>query len=155
MKRLALLMALLSSFNLFADVTCFAKRQELKINNAQVLLWKSSTKNQYHNRGHVTGTLLYTYPDKNGHDHFQVQIGENNKDTIEVIYNQSFGPIPPLANGASFEACGDYITSNADTPKYPSSPDGAILHWVHKSSNEKSHDSGFLIINGTVYGLKN
>lgn len=144
----------ISSSEFPSEMTCFTNKQVLEINNSEVLNWKSKTQNQYQNRGHIKGVLLYTYPDKNGHDHYQVQIGDNNSDTIEVIYNQSFGAIPEVSNGATFEACGDYITSNRETQRYPASPDGAILHWVHKSLKEKSHDSGFLIINGIVYGLK-
>lgn len=157
MKKIATIALLIFSFNLFASSekpACLSKGKEIKINNEEVLNWKANTKNQFHSRGHVEGTLLYNYPDRSGHYHYQVQIGENNKDTIEIIYNKSFGKISQPALGSRFEACGDYITSNAPGGGYPASPDGAIIHWVHKS-NSKSHDSGYVVINGVVYGLKN
>ena len=52
----------------------------------------------------------------------------------------------------SIEACGDYITSTAQSGPYPPSPDGAILHWVHMNPAGRGHDAGFLAINGTLYG---
>src|SRR5262249_50020209 len=47
----------------------------LEVNNEQVLQWKTSTDNQYHDRGHVQGKIVRVYPDKNGHEHFAIQIG--------------------------------------------------------------------------------
>lgn len=153
-RSIALLTIIISN-NLLAGVpvpTCFAGKQELKIDNETVLNWKSNTRNQYRNRAYVRGHLLYIYPDQNGHYHYQVQIGANNKDTIEIIYNKGFGTIPKNILGATFLACGDYITSNAPTEKYPASPDGAIIHWVHRSQNTSKHDSGFVVINNITYG---
>jgi hypothetical protein len=57
-----------------------------------------------------------------------------------------------VSAGAQIEACGDYITSNAPSGHFPASPDGAIVHWVHQSPNPKSHDSGFIVVNGVVCG---
>jgi hypothetical protein len=156
MKKIATIALFLLSLNLLAADTvpdCLSHGQVISIDNAKVLNWKSNTKNQYHDRGHVIGNLLYIYPDHSGHYHFQVQIGENNKDTIEVIYNENFGKIQKPELGSRFEACGDYITSNAPGAGQPASPDGAIIHWVHKSPNTKSHDSGYVVINGVLYGL--
>ena len=124
----------------------------LGMNNNAVLGWKTSTKNQYHSRGHVQGTLVKVYPDHSGHHHYEVQIGANRNDTIEVIYNEQFGAVPQINPGTQMEACGDYITSNAPTGQYPASPDGAIIHWVHQSPNPRSHDSGYIVANGVVYG---
>lgn len=157
MKNFVVFFSLILSFSLFAaspDVACLNKGKELKIDNATVLDWKYKSANQYHDRGHIAGTLLYVYPDQNGHHHYQVQIGNNNKDTIEVIYNKGFGDIPQIRLGSPFEACGDYITSNAPGGGYDASPDGAIIHWVHRSKNTKTHDAGFLVINGVIYGMK-
>ena len=157
MKNFVMLFSLVVSFNLLAaspSVTCLTKGQEVKVDNASVLNWKYNSANQYHDRGHILGTLIYNYPDLNGHHHYQVQIGNNNKDTIEVIYNKGFGDIPQVAPGSGFEACGDYITSNARGGGHDASPDGAIIHWVHMSKNTKAHDSGFLVINGILYGMK-
>jgi hypothetical protein len=128
---------------------CMDHGQILPLNNAQVLSWKSTTANQFLARGHISGTLGKIYPDHSGHNHFQVIIGSNPNDTIEVIYNQSFGALAPLNPGSVIEACGDYITSNAAS-KYPASPDGAILHWVHKGTG--SHDGGYVDIDGDLDG---
>ena len=149
--------ALLATFLTFGiaqaeQVECLSGGQSLGVNNNSVLNWKVSTNNQYRNRAHIVGTLLKQYPDKNGHDHFEIQIGAQAQQTIEVIYNEDFGTIPQVQPGAKFEACGDYITSNAQSGAYPASPDGAIVHWVHLSPELGRHDSGFLIINGELYG---
>ena len=143
---------LVSASSYAQQVNCLAGGQALNVNNANVLQWKSSTHNQYRNRAHINGTLIKSYPDHSGHDHFEVQIGDQSKDTVEVIYNEEFGAIPDIPQGATFEACGDYITANSQAGGYPPSPDGAIVHWVHQSPNPGRHDSGFLIINGQLYG---
>ncbi len=130
---------------------CLAGGQTLSENDAQVINWKTTTKNQYLGRAHIVGTLVQQYPDHSGHHHFEVKIGSNTSDTIEVIYNEAFGAIPQMQAGSQIEACGDYITSNQPTGSYPASPDGAIIHWVHKAPNSR-HESGFLIIDGVVCG---
>lgn len=130
---------------------CMAGGQTLAVNNAQVIDWKNTSQNQFHSRGHIQGQLMKVYADKTGHHHFEVLIGANATDTIEVIYNESFGAIPTIAPGVEVEACGDYITSNSPAGGYSASPDGAILHWVHGSTSA-SHDSGYVAIDGTVYG---
>ncbi len=128
-----------------------APNQVLDVNNAQVLSWKTSTKNEYKSRGHVKGQLLQVYSDATSHHHWQVQIGPNETDTIEVIYNEDFGGVPDVHPGSEIEACGDYITSNAPSGYYPASPDGGLVHWVHLSTSKK-HLSGFLVVDGTVCG---
>lgn len=123
----------------------------LPVNNAQVEKYKQSTPNLFLARAHVLGNITKVYPNKNGHNHFQVTLDDAT--TIEVIYNTEFGPLPELIPGTNIEACGDYITSNQDTDQYPASPDGAILHWVHKST--RVHLSGYLRFNGHYYGQEN
>ena len=132
--------------------SCLSGGQELLVNNTSVIQWKNNTQNQYRNRAHIQGTLVKVFPDHSGHHHYEIQIGKNQTDLIEVIYNEQFGPVPSLSLGAQMEACGDYITSNAPAGHFPASPDGAIIHWVHRSPNPNSHDSGFIIANGIVYG---
>ncbi|MGZ3725940.1 MAG: hypothetical protein ACXWQQ_09065 [Pseudobdellovibrio sp.] len=133
---------------------CLSGKSVLAINNDAVLNWKATTKNQYLNRGHIKGTLVRDLPDQSGHQHFEVRIGDKPNDLIEVIYNIEFGTIGLTAPGDSFEACGDYITANAAAGGYQPSPDGAILHWVHLSDNTKSHASGYVMINGVLYGQR-
>jgi hypothetical protein len=137
----------------FASPPCLdLNSNEVLARNEQVLKWKTSTPNQFLSRAHVTGVVENIYPDRNGHDHFQLRLGPHPKDTLELVYNQSFGEIGALVPGSSVEACGDYITSNAPTQIYEPSPDGAILHWIHRSTKPKRHPSGYLILNGTLYG---
>jgi uncharacterized protein DUF3465 len=130
---------------------CKAGGQTLAPNEAQVINWKNTSQNQFHSRAHVVGTLVQQYPDHSGHHHFKVKIGPNTSDTVEVIYNESFGALPQVQPGSQIEACGDYITSKKKSGPYPASPDGAIIHWVHRAPNS-NHDSGFLIVDGIVCG---
>ena len=126
--------------------------QNLPINNPQVLHWERTTANQYQDRGHVSGPITEIFPDKNGHHHFSIQVGTNATDLIEVIYNEDFGALPDLQVGMTVEACGDYITSTAQSGPYPPSPDGAIIHWVHANPSGKGHPPGYLIVNGVLCG---
>ncbi len=137
-----------------AQVQCVDHGKNLDIINEQVLIWKEQTPNQFLARARVKGLLTKNYGRRNGHEHFQIQLGKDFNSTLEVIYNEDFGALPELVPGASVEACGDYITSDAPTSQYPASPDGAIIHWVHRSNNEKKHNSGYVIINGKVFGYK-
>jgi hypothetical protein len=93
------------------------------------------------------------YPSKKSHEHFEVvfQSGKVN-DNIEIIYNTQFGQLPPIRPGSQIAICGDYITSNAPTSQYQASPDGAIIHWVHRSNNPRKHATGYLVVNGSLYG---
>ena len=125
-------------------------------NNEQVLEWKASTPNQFRSRALIVGTLVGIYDAKKDHLHMDVFVGQKGstgkENDIEVIYNQEFGRIgSDVAMGANVVACGDYITSNRATGRYPASPLGAILHWVHKAMNG-SHPHGFLAIDGKLYG---
>lgn len=152
----------LSSVTSFAKTTqsapqieCLAGKKSIPVNDEQALEWKSTTSNQFQSRAHVQGPIVQLYPDHSGHTHFSIAIGSGPHDTLEIIYNQSFGALPPLQIGMTVEACGDYITSYAQSGPYPPSPDGAILHWVHKNPNGKGHNSGFLIIEDNLYGQGN
>lgn len=134
-----------------AQLSCMGNNgQAIGINNGQVLNWKVSTPNQFHARANVMGTVVRVYPDQTGHHHFSLLIGNQRTQTIEIVYNEEFGSAP-VQVGASVEACGDYITATQVTGSLPPSPDGAIVHWVHQSDNP-DHPSGFLVINGVLYG---
>ena len=132
---------------------CYSRNQIIPIDNEQVLDWKYHSKDQYKNRGNVLGVLTLMYRERSGHYHFQVTIGDNPQDTIEVIYNKNFGEIPRefFQLGALVQACGDYITSNKRTKRYQPSPDGALIHWVHRSNNDR-HEHGFVVINDQLFG---
>ncbi|MGZ3650054.1 MAG: hypothetical protein ACXVB9_10925 [Bdellovibrionota bacterium] len=131
---------------------CIDRGVNLQVNNEQVIQWKSSTRNQFQARAHVAGPITAVYPDHSGHHHFQIQLDKIQGDTLEVIFNEDFGAVPALTTGMNVEACGDYITSNAPSGPYPASPDNAIIHWVHASPNPNNHPSGFMMVDGVVYG---
>jgi hypothetical protein len=127
----------------------------LPINNAAVIKLKTTTPNQFLARAHVSGKIGNIYPDHSGHNHFEAILGPNPGDTIELIYNISFGSLGTLVPGDNVEACGDFINSDAATSQYPVSPDDAIMHWIHKNPSSHGHPSGFTIINGVVDGQGN
>lgn len=130
----------------------------MSVNNEQVLQWKKTTQNQFKDRGFIKGTLVGVYDSSKSHLHLDVFLGNDGTDQtgrdtdIEVIYNQEFGQVSGRLNpGVEVIACGDYITSNRATNRYPASPLGAILHWVHKRMGGE-HPNGFLMIDGKMYG---
>jgi hypothetical protein len=153
LKALGITLGLLFSVSAFSDDAlprCLKGNQNVPINNAQIHKWKTTTANQFLARGHAYGRLTKVYPTKNGHAHFQIEF-DDVADTLEVVYSLDFGKLPKLAKGMEIEACGDYITSTKATSQYPPSPDGAILHWIHRSTGG-NHPSGYLAIDGRVYG---
>jgi hypothetical protein len=123
----------------------------LPVDNSDVSSWKTSEPNQYLARAHVQGTITRLYSPATGHDHFEITMSNDGGDTLEVVYNHGFGPLPQLSVGMNVEACGDFINSYAQAGGYQASPDGAIIHWVHASDNDK-HQDGFVAIDGVVYG---
>ncbi len=147
-------MFFLINYNSFAvsppvDETCLDHGNPLDVINEQVITWKSSTANAFLARARIEGTVDQVFPDHSGHRHFSLKIGPNPTDHIEVIYNLSFGNLPVPSIGMTAEACGDYITSSAQTGSYPPSPDGGIIHWVHRSPH--GHEPGYVILNGIKY----
>ena len=126
--------------------------EPMPVNNQQPLKWKTTTPNEYHDRAHVTGTVEQVYPDKTGHHHFQLQIGFSSNETVEIIFNEDFGSTPDIQSGMQVEACGDFINQFAPANGYQPSPDGALIHWVHRSNNPSRHPSGYLIIDGQPFG---
>ncbi len=132
---------------------CRGYGYDLPVNNSQVLHWKRTTENQFRERAHVQGPILqlFSIGDRD-HVHFEIQLGKYSDETLEVIYNQDFGKLPPIHPGMQVEACGDYITSTAPSGPYPASPVGAIIHWIHMNPNNSKHDAGFLVIDGKLYG---
>ncbi len=126
----------------------------LDVNNGNVLLWKVNTKNQTLKRAHIQGTVTKVYPNQTGHNHFEATLVDGkNSGTLEVIYNIEFGAIKNVQIGQTVEACGDYITSNANAGGYKASPDGAIIHWIHQSDNVNNHKNGYVVVNNVLYGF--
>ncbi len=131
---------------------CKAGSRVLPVINEQVLFWKRSTKNQFKDRARVKGVVSRVFPIRGDHNHFEIKIGPNANDTLEVIYNNDFGALPEVESGMDVEACGDYITSNAPS-RYPASPSGAIIHWIHGNPSNEGHEHGYLVIEGILYGF--
>ncbi|MCO5141825.1 MAG: hypothetical protein M9962_01900 [Oligoflexia bacterium] len=135
-------------------------RKPMRENNRQVLDWKRSSKNQFKSRALIVGELKSTILNRGSHLHLQVDlfkdIGDETDtiDHIEIVYNKSFGNITNLQPGAEVVACGDYITAREKAGNYPPSPMGAIVHWVHASNNPQKHSSGYLLIDGELYGYE-
>lgn len=143
--------------------TCLDQRnQPLAVNNDEVVRWKTGTKNQFKDRALITGRFVTFLVNKTSHLHFDVELDSSSIDRndrysnhLEVVYNREFGDVTEnLKPGDPVAACGDYITATAQAGRYPPSPVGAIIHWVHKSNNTRKHADGFLIINGHMYGDK-
>jgi hypothetical protein len=127
--------------------------ESLAIDNARVIQFKFNTPNQYKDRARVLGQVIQLFPSRPSHSHFEIQIGSRQQDTLEVVYNRSFGT-PEVKVGDAVEACGDYITSNAATERYRASPSGAIIHWLHENSRGGSHPDGYVVVNArTLYGF--
>jgi len=123
----------------------------IPVDNAKALNFKTTKPNQSLARAHVQGNIDTLYPNHSGHQHFSIRIGNEPNDKIEVVYSIDYGIIKNPEPGMSVEACGDLIVSNAAAGGYPASPVGAIIHWIHRSDNDK-HQSGFVMVNGTLYG---
>lgn len=133
-------------------------RAEMRTNNDEVIKWKETTKNQYLDRALIIGKLVRVIQQRPSHTHLEIDLEDSQSigdaDHIEIIYNREFGDVKNVKAGDLVAACGDYITSNADTGRYKPSPNGAIVHWVHASNNPSKHSHGFLNIAGTLYGYE-
>lgn len=125
-------------------------------NNAQVLSWKESTKDQYHDRALVMGKLVGVLLDRSSHLHLEIDIGgpgapRARNQRIEIVYNKEFGAVTDYRTGSEVYACGDYITTKGGNNP---SVTGAIVHWVHMSPDQGKHSNGFLMIDGKVHGME-
>lgn len=156
---LSLLVGVLSSGQAFAGpgragICMDGNTVIAKHNNLQVIHWKQTTPNNTKKRAFVTGVVEKIDPDRNGHAHFYLRIapGNGSLPIIEIVFNYSFGKLPPIRPGMKMEVCGDYITTLEQIGPYPPSPAGAIIHWVHES-NSPRHADGFVMIGDDIYGM--
>jgi hypothetical protein len=151
---LSTVFCVLNATTAFADQApdCLSAGNVLAVNNDQILNWKTTTKNSFESRAHISGVVVTVYPDASGHHHMSVRIGEQATDTVEVVYNEDFGSVPAYGPGSQIEACGDYITAFAQAGVFPPSPDGAVVHWIHQSPDLARHASGYLMIDGVLCG---
>jgi hypothetical protein len=134
--------------------TCRDHGKVLADMDAQALQWKTTESSGFQARALLTGTVDEVFPDHTGHRHFSIKIGPGTEDRVEVIYNESFGAMPLPQTGTSVQACGDFIVATSQNGGYPPSPDGALIHWVHKSPHA-SHDDGYVVLDGVAYGNGN
>jgi hypothetical protein len=125
--------------------------QVLPVDDNATIALKTDTANGQLSRAHAEGPITKIYPNETGHNHFEISLGSAAADTLEVVYDTEFGALPTLEIGMNVEVCGDFINSYAPENGYQASPDGAIIHWIHKTDNDK-HQAGFTIINGGLYG---
>ena len=132
---------------------CMDHGQQLAVNNQQVLTWKTTTANQFLARAYVEGTVTRVTLDRQTHYQFEIQIGPQATDVLEVIYDKAFGSYPVATPGMDVQACGDYITSTEQAGSYPPSPSGAIIHWVHQNTRGGGHDNGFMVMSGALIGF--
>lgn len=128
---------------------CTDGGQILSVDNEKAIQLRSQKPSGFKTRLLVSGTVDAVFPDQTGHRHFSVKIGPNVDDHIEVIFNLRVGSLPIPYVGEEATACGDYIVSKSQNSGYPASPDGMIIHWVHRSSG--GHEPGFTILNGQFY----
>ena len=129
---------------------CMDKQKgALGLGNDQVLGWLKTTQNSFSARAMVQGKIIKRYPDRTDHAHFAIDLNGDGQGDLEVIYQNDFGNLPDLQPGMMVVACGDYITDHAH------SPNGGIIHWVHCNPGDRDggvHPSGFVMINGQVFG---
>ncbi len=127
---------------------CLNKKVSLDIDNHQAINLRDFMEQGFKTRALVDGTLVIVMANRQGHTHLEIDLDRNfetSDDRLEVIYNNEYGDLPELQVGDQVTACGDFIVDKH-------SPHKAIIHWLHKSPNLKSHDHGFLAINGTTFG---
>jgi hypothetical protein len=123
----------------------------LPVDNVATIALKTQTANGALSRAHAEGPITKLYPNQTGHNHFEISLGNASGDTLEVVYDTEFGPLPTQEVGMNVEVCGDFINSYAPENGYAASPDGAIIHWIHRTDTSK-HLGGFIAINGVLYG---
>lgn len=148
-----------SSANAFLEnaktPVCLDFSDEISIDNSHALRFKSEQKNGALTRAYIQGKVI-SIPETHGsHDRFSISIGPKSTDTVEVIYNKEFGTMPAVRTGEEVIVCGDFINSFAQTGRYPPSPDGAIIHWVHYNPGNRSaaHEHGFIQFGGDLVGF--
>ncbi|WP_253721009.1 hypothetical protein [Bdellovibrio bacteriovorus] len=154
MKSMLLILTFIAIFPLsvFAKApACLDKKDRMDFNESRLLAYRDEMEKKFTARAFIQGRIVEVMEDRQKHVHFEVDLDEDlstNEDRIEVIYNTKFGPLPEFRAGDVLVACGDFVVD-------PYSPFKAVVHWLHMSPNLKSHEHGYLSINGIVTGLIN
>ena len=133
--------------------------QAMDVNNAQLLTLKNdaSVPSGFPTRGYIKGKVYAPPTNQNVHMHVEIDVSPTLNsvdvaDHIELIYNSAFGAVGAINVGSEVYACGDFIKSTEPNGPYPASPEGAIIHWVHKAPNPQRHPSGYVVIDGRLIG---
>lgn len=135
--------------------------QPMDVNNDQVLQWKKKSATEFvRSRAHITGSVVKVVPPGKGiniekdsdkfhkrHQRYQVQIGPEKTDTIDVFYNGRYGPRPALKKGDKIEACGEFAADSSPRTGEPF----AVVYWVH-AARLFPHTEGFMTSRGKVFG---
>ncbi len=132
-----------------ASPSCFDKKITLEIDNQKALNIKNSMEKGYKTRAFISGTIIQTIENRQGHSHFEIDLDTDPttiSDRVEAVFNNEYGPLPEVVGGEKVLLCGDFIIDQY-------SPFQAVIHWLHRSYNSKKHDHGFMIINDQVFGL--
>lgn len=149
MKIIFLILAAFTLGNTYASIpSCMNKKVRLDIDNHQVINLRDFMEQGFKTRALVEGSLVVMMENRQGHTHLEIDLDQNLAtfdDRLEVIYNNNYGDLPNVQEGDKIIACGDFIVDKH-------SPHKAVIHWLHKSPNPKSHDHGFLAINGIIFG---
>lgn len=134
---------------------CLDFSDEISVDNVRALKFKAEQKNGALTRAYLQGKVISNPERQGSHDRFSISIGPKATDTVEVIYNKEFGAMPDVKVGEEVIVCGDFINSFAQTGRYPPSPDGAIIHWVHYNPGDRSaiHEHGFVQFGGDLVGF--
>lgn len=133
----------------YANFSCLDKKEPLQIDNNKAINIKLFQGHGFKTRAYLKGIAIQEIKKSQGHTHIEVDLNlssEDNDDQIELIFNNQYGVLPEIKGGEEIVMCGDYIVDHYSKNK-------AIIHWVHKSPNQKKHNHGFIIINNVVYGL--
>lgn len=135
-----------------ANPVCMDEDWRMTLNSSQIVVLKEQSEDQYETRAFVDGFITRIFESSYSHMRFEIKIGTLPTDVVEIVYNRDFGSLPDLELGAHVIVCGDYITARKPSGGYPASPSGAIIHWVHRSNHQRSHEHGFVIIDGVLFG---
>ena len=65
----------------------------LPLDDAQAIAYKTNTPNGSTSRVHASGPITKLYPNASGHNHFEISLGSESGDKLEVVYNISFGAL--------------------------------------------------------------
>jgi hypothetical protein len=132
-----------------ATPDCVKSGDTLSINNTEILKLKVTTEDGTPAGAYVEGTYMKKYASSDFGRHFQMKIGPQTQDTIEVYYSDD-AKLPSLRSGDHLVVCGRYATNRNGFYGNPKSPDGAYINQTSTAWSEYAED-GFILVNGRLY----